>query len=74
MSTLVAEAVKKQLHIGGTTLQQLLQDYYNRSMSTQEFCETFGSRLQLVPRVCTQHSLIQIYQGLKGALTQQVSQ
>lgn len=49
MPTLVAEAVKKQLHIGGTTLQQLLADYYNRSMSTQEFCETFGARLKLVP-------------------------
>jgi hypothetical protein len=61
-TNIVIETVTKQLYIDKTDLVKFLKKLYkDRSISSNDFCKTLGQDLGLVPKVCTDRALMQIY-------------
>ena len=74
MPTLIAESIKKKLHVLKYDLTQFLSSVQGmRPVTQQEFIDLFGKRLELVPMICQESHLIQLYQEMSGSNYSQVS-
>jgi hypothetical protein len=62
MPSLIAESIKKKLHVLSYDFAQFLSSVQGmRPVSQQEFADLIGRRLELVPMVCSDSTLSEIY-------------